>query len=767
MPVVRKAVLTVLVAVLAAHTTASGQEAEKAKQAALQKKCYDTPEKNSPLHRLRIDGYTVKDNKVNIKGVFLHGGFDKIAKEKTDLNTALIPIVEGVFGKGHLPLTEKEFIKFIEPKDLPHVRLQAQANAEKRDEILVEPVTFNGVGEAVLTAQVGSAADKEWLTKAWQIESDKKVAPDPTDPADPTIKLSPVQTKIDEVKWKLGWVSLQEKLAASPGNLTHVRIERVWYEWNPKPGDLLEVLGVMSGICLDPAPPPADLNNLLTQLWLESTRVDKPALNPAPRAIAGESVVDERKLVKHLRTDIAKAQALDGVRIERGMSFDAGGRLLLVGSKPNPDPQFAKELAAAVEKIAKDAGIDPDRKAPAFSQATAGGVSAAKMVVIRTDELLAKLRGWAAEEVDDVLLRRLYFNPDPDGELTKMTLVGRIGEAGDVGEQILKKFLSISPEYFLDKNDPARGALTRELKPFKAGLTAYLVDEVQADQKMWAGTLIERGYFTYNSTGVHYSIRGLADNEKQQAEMVKLINREKTKPRWSEYFEDAPGPVTLELMPLAPMLSRLQVVCPGYEEFDHLEVTKVEQQPKAVLVLHADAYDPTGNESAEKQASTLFKRHQMWQRRAKGGVKIKTNQRANMSAESRWLRPYLGAEMLAKEKLPRALLELRSAIRHIPDSSGTWYLSALYHSYIGEPEVTQELVLRDLYRVIKLEKELIPTYGEFQDDARIFRYALVEKIGPSPERAAVEALEIWLRREMRDGRPQIQLMPGPVIVVPK
>ncbi len=767
MPVVRKAVLTVLVAVLAVHTTASGQEAEKAKKAALQQKCYDTPEKNSPLHRLRIDGYTVKDNKVNIKGVFLHGGFGEIAKEKKDLNTALIPIVEGVFGKGYLPLTEKEFIKFIEPKDLPHVRLQAQANAEKRDEILVEPVTFDGVGKAVLTAQVGSAADKEWLTKAWQIESDKKLAPDPTDPTEPIIKLSPVQTKIDEVKWKLGRVSLQEKLAASKGNLTHVRIERVWYEWNQKPGDQLEVLGVMSGICLDPAPPPGELNNLLTELWSESARVDKGALNPDPRAIAGESVVDERKLVKHLRTGIAKAQALDGVRIDRGMSFDADGQLLLAGSKPNPDKRFADELATAVKEIAEVAGIDRDRKAPAFSRATAGRVSAANMVVIRTDELLAKLRDWAAEEVDDVLLRRLYFNPDPDGEL-KLTLVGRIGEAGDVGEQILKKFLSISPEYFLDKNDPARGALTRELKPFTAGLTAYLMDVVQADQTKWAGTLIERGYFTYTPTGAHYSIRGLVDNKKQQAEMVQLINIEKTKARWlSEYFEAEPGPVTLEEMPLAPMLSRLQVVCPGYDEFDHLEVTKVEQQPKAVLVLHADAYDPTGNESAEKQASSLLKRHQKWQRRAKGGVKIKTNQRANVSAESRWLRPYLGAEMLAKEKLPRALLERLSAIRHIPDSSGTWYLSALYHSYIGEAKETQELVLRDLYRVIKLEKELVPTYGEFQDDARTFRYALVEKIGPSPERAAVEALEIWLRREMRDGRPQIQLEQTPYVVVPR
>jgi len=108
------------------------------------------------------------------------------------------------------------------------------------------------------------------------------------------------------------------------------------------------------------------------------------------------------------------------------------------------------------------------------------------------------------------------------------------------------------------------------------------------------------------------------------------------------------------------------------------------------------------------------------------------------------------------------LEDLSSATRHLPQASSTWYLSALYHSFLGD----QELVRRDLYRVIEMEGDLVPARDEYRNDARKRRYALAEKVHAT-ERATVEAMEPWLRRAMRDGRRQIQLEKDADVVLPK
>lgn len=750
MLVVRSAAVMALLAVVAAQNPVLAQDADAKKKAELQSKCAAAKEQNSPLHRLRVDGFTVEGKKVNIAGVLLHGGLnvtpeekdkgiDTITAEKRALNTALTLIVEEIFGAGSQAATDK--LTFVVPKDLPHVKLQAEANAQKHDEVLIDPVTFDKDGKAVLKALVGSDAEKEWLAKEWKSASEKKLSAD----TEKVLGAGPIEIKVEK-PWKLSKAAIQKALADSKQNLNRMKIERVWFEWVAN-GDLLARRVAIGGISLDSKDypiVPAEFNTIVTGLWPELSN-----WIPDPRVIGPDFRIPESGLVAALRTAIADLEPLDGVRVDAGMAFDAEGKLLLAGIIPKQEAPFAIALEAAVKKIAKDRGPVKDKKAELFfSQATEGGVSTAKMQLIQTAKLLGEVREWAALEVDDVLLRRLYFNADG-----KLTLLGRFAEPG-TDKQVLKKYQSVA-ETYLSKSDPVV-----DLKPFGAGFTAHLRGLVETDQKSWAGVLLERGYFSPEGA---YGIRGLADRDDQPAILGKIIKEESKNPRWAGYFDAAPNVVDMKVMPLAPMLARLQRVCPGYPAFDHLELTGVVQHPKDGLVLSVSAYTRSSTELAALTADWLLKRHPDWKRRAKPGVKFKTSVEADTSDESRWLSPFLTAEALAKKKLPQARLGLASATRHFPDSSGTWYLSALYHGSIAGD---QELVRRDLYRVIQLEGQLLPSRDAYRNDARSSRFDLAEKVH-GPERASVEALEPWLRREMRDGRQQIQLVAEPDVVLPK
>ncbi len=746
MLVVRSLAAMAFFAFVAAQTPVLAQDADSdAKKAiAIQAKCAGAKEA-SPLRRLRVEKIKVEDKTVNVTGVFLRSGLGKIDAEDVALNNELTPICEAVLGQKELSL-KLEKLTFIAPKDLPHLDLQKLANTEGRDEVLLEPFAFDETGKAILNARVGTTADKRWLmdaAKKLSTESTKKLATS-----------WPPQDKVQVVEvWKLGRGPLQKVLAADVGNLSRVRVERVRYEWAivaDEAGDQLTRRVAISGLYLESPLKKEAFSSIVEKLWPELPWDTAPKLTVDPSGAIGEGVeVPESELVKALRTAIADQPSLDGVRIDPKMSFDGEGRLLLAGIIPQQENKFATELASAVSKIAEEAGKVPGREGGlTYARATGGGVSTAKMQLIQTAKLLREVQDWAALEVDDVLLRRLYFNADG-----KLTLLGRFAEPG-TDKQVLKKYQTTA-ETYLQKSDPVV-----DLKPFEAGLTVHLRSQVENDQKTWAGVLLERGYFSPEGA---YGIRGLADRGDQPEILSKIIKAESKNPRWAGYFDAAPNVVDMKVMPLAPMLARMQRVCPGYPAFDHLELIGVVQHPKDGLVLSVNAYTSSSTELAALTADWLLKRHPDWKRRAKPGVKFKTTVESETSDESRWLSPFLAAEALAKEKMPQARLNLASATRHFPDSSATWYLSALYHSSLAGD---QELVRRDLYRVIQIEGQLLPSRDVYRNDARSSRFDLAEKVH-GPERASVEVLEPWLRREMRDGRQQIQLVAEPDVVLAK
>jgi len=742
MSILRNAVLAGLMLWASAGAPVLGQD--DVKKSEIQKECAKAKD-HSPLRRFRLDGYTVDGGKVVVSGVFLRGGLGKKSdkpltaaelREAEDiaLNDELTPVFAKVLDQKNPALNLKDKLKVIAVEELPHLKLQKAANDDKRYQVLTEPVTFDKDGKAVVTARVGSPADKDWLTQAAKEFKD----------------LPLVASGVSTVEWKLSPERVQENLATSGGDLARIRVERIRFEWAISADGLLRPRAVIDGLYLDSPIKETDFDSLVQKTWPELPWEGMPQLTIDASATLGPKTnrVPEKELVNKLRQYVAKRKDLDGVRIDEKMSFDGAGRLVLQGIVPVNDVKFAEQLAAAVKEGTEEAGSVENHKELAFARTTAKGVSSGKMREIQTRKLLAEVREWACTNVDDLLLSRLYFKPDEKGDV-KLSLVGRYAEAG-TNTQALEEFRRASRGYF-DNDEATLKTLAIGMDPFP-GLTAHLRALVLADQKTWAGVLVERGCFEENGK---YTVRGVADTQGQREKMTQVLDEEKANPRWDGYSLKDPGySVRLDVVPMQPMLDRLKRVAPGYAGFDHLELTKVAQQPKGGLTFSADSFEPSDSEWAGKTAKWLLDMHPDWKRRSKGGVKIEAARKADQSAESSWLAPALAAEAMAQGNLPKARLYIDSAVRHHPGSSGTWYLSALYHSHTGD----RELVRRDMYRVIQIEKELVPTGGAFRDDERERRYGIAEKIGPGDTRSSAELMEVALRREMRDGRKQIQLI---------
>jgi hypothetical protein len=725
MSIPRNAGFAALLFLLSTGAPAAGQD--DAKKSAVQAKCAE----KDGLRPFRLDGYSLDGDNVKVTGLLLRGGVKKQEDEDVALGKDLTAVFQDVLGKDKLTLN-LDGVKRVEPKDLPHVALQAAAAAVKKDRLLLEPVRFDKDGKPVLKVLAGSAEEKDWV-----LEAAKK-----------PIQNLMLVPNVTVVEWKLTPAMLQKKLAAMGGNAGRILVERVRFNWDGA-GEAIQHQVVIEGIHLSTALGDFDFEKPLKELWPELPWNAEAKLLVKASGVADVSRnVTEELLVKVLRKAISAHPELDGVRVDDKMSFDGDGRLVLAGIIPNADETFARSLGSVVAQASVDAGEVPGREALAFARTTKGGVNASKMRIVRTQKLLSDLRSWACENVDDVLLARLYFKSDDKGE-APLSLVGRSADAG-VKAKLTDEFSRVSVAEF-DGDVATPKTFNVDLAPIPS-LTTHLRALVRADQKTWSGVLIERGCFGEKGK---YTVRGVTDTPGQIDELTKVLDEERNNARWEGYSLKEPGcSLDFKPLPMKAMFDRLKRIAPGYDSFDRLELTKVVQSPEGGLVLSADSFGPADGEWAGRTAKWLLDAHPDWKRRSKGGLKMEIAPRADPSAESAGLSPRLAAEALAKGKLPEARQYLDSAIRHHPDSSAIWYLSALYHSRIGDAE----LVRRDLFRVIQHEKELIPSYGSFHDLARDRRFELAEKVGPGAGRSSVESFEPWLRREMRDGRKQVSLV---------
>lgn len=721
--------LCLAVWLLEPDSMARGQDDKIVK--AVQAKCATTMDTDSPLRRLRVDRVTEKDGTAMVSGVMLRGGSGTYEAENQALTSGLALMLKDILPGKSLDLAG---VKKYNPKDLPHLNLQKNAAASGRDEVMLSPIRFNESGMAVLNARIGSEADKAWLQ-------------------DLAAKLFPeFKFKLETTLLKKRFIPsvLQQKLAEAGGN--RLLVERISFQWRiteQGTGDLLDKKLVVHGFHLDGAIKNPELVKFVEQLWPEL--FDKPGDKPEieSKLLDTELEVPEDKLVKVLQAAVAANTVLDGVRINTGFSFDAEGKVILKGVLPSSDEKLLTELDRSLQKAATDAGMIPDRDASlTYMRVLSRGVISTRLPVVRSNLLLTDLRGWAAENVDDALLSRMHFNPD--GKLTlSITTASK-----DAGDQVLKEFQSRATTRPYFPGIEPKEFLTNQ-KQFADSLTGFLRSMVEHDQKTWAGVFIERGFFRFDrdSRGI-YTVSGLADSDDQPAALLRVIQEQQSNKKWSDYLGITPDRVQIDVLPLAPMVGRLKRVCPGYNAFDYIEFASVAQHPRKGLVLSGEVFSRNAKEdSAVKAAELLLKAHPQWKRRARDGVKLELAPCANQRDDSRWIRPHIAAMSLAQSDWPRAGAELSSLRRHSPESVEIWYLSAIYHHAVGD----DELVRRDLTRVIMMETDKVPALGFFTNEDRRERLTLAERI-QGERRDKVDRRELDLRRKIGDGASQIKLL---------
>ena len=373
-----------------------------------------------------------------------------------------------------------------------------------------------------------------------------------------------------------------------------------------------------------------------------------------------------------------------------------------------------------------------------------------------TRKLLAELREWAANTMDDARISRVYFGAD--GALKLVVTTVTKGEA----ELVQRKFKELRDKHLAA--DAPRGDSQRPVAPagarvlvgvllqppkeapetFGGSLTAHLRNEVAGDQKKWHGVLIERGLFDAEG---RYTLRGVVDNAQQNGELAKLLDGLKSDPQWAEFFREPANKPALDVVPLRDLLDRVKRVAPAYPEFDGLRIESARYDADANLIFEATVAGALADEPA-KLLAKLIRDHKDYRRRAPKRVKIVRTGGPAAPGGDDGFSMATGAKLLNGTDEKKAQAWLDSALLNYANESGVWYLSA-YQNYL---KGDTELVRRDLFRVIELEGALAPN-GTAQ---RNRRYESLKNL-QGKARNELDALWLEYLREVKDGAKRITM----------
>ncbi|MCI0699772.1 MAG: hypothetical protein L0241_01635, partial [Planctomycetia bacterium] len=482
---------------------------------------------------------------------------------------------------------------------------------------------------------------------------------------------------------------------------------------------------------------------------------------------------------------VATKPVLDGVRVESGAEFGPTGDLLLAGIQPGMTPAAEKELKATYQAVLQELIDKADANKEGYERLAKGGVSAQRMKLVQTRRLLSELREWAANELDDVRMPRLYF--DATGVLTLQCQTVKKEDA----EKVNAKFKKLSEEFFPaepkpelpapealkpDSSQPplvgtlagrkqptSPSAKPPELKielgtPPLPGLTAEIRRRVAEDQRkpkdkqLWSGVLIERGYFDESN---RYTLRGVVDTSAQNEALGKLLDELKTDARWSAYFSPAPNKPALTVIPMSELLDRVRRVTPAYPEFDgvRLETARYDEEVNLIFDAHiVGKIDP----AAEPLLKELIEKHERYRRRIPPGKQVQIKLAEGVAYRDDQIANFslgYGAKLLADGNMEKAKQWLDVGLLHYPNESGVWFLSAYYHHLTGD----KELVLRDLHRLIELEGPLA-----FNGPAQRKRRYEAAKDIQGTKRNQLEALWLERFREIKDGtKPMTMTLSAP------
>ena len=718
--------------------------------------------------RLRVDKFEAGDEQVKVTGVFLDA---PAAKADDPVPFDAMQDEVGKLVRDRLKDDKLKFdwsgVKKIDVKDHPHVVLQLAANAAgakgdtAADRCLFAGSRFGADGGVVISGKRGKDADAaKWLAGAISTHLAKHAAVK-------VVSEKPLVTDdVKPVEWKLAPPDMQKLFASSTDAPTRrLRVDRVYMAYdaeNPDPNTVhLTLAGVRLG---EDAVDTEALPEVCRKQWPELfTGVPKVLVDLKP--LLGPGIPEP---AAKLQAAVAVKPSLDGVRIDPGAEFGASGELMLAGLQPGLTPAAEKELIATYQAVVKEFIDKADATAPRYKKLAEGGVSTKQMKPVPTVKLLAELREWTANTMDDARLSRLYYAADGGLKLQVKTVTKADGD------KVRAKFKELAAKYLPadapkppeppkkdDTRAPDAGTvfINAALQPpklpepatvpatFSAGFTAHLRKEMAGDQKKWNGVLIERGLFDEQG---RYTLRGVVDTAAQNDELVKLFDELKTDPKWAEFFTPAPNKPVLEVVPLRDLLDRVKRVAPAYPEFDGIRIESAQYDSDVNLIFKAHVAGELAPEPAALLAK-LLRDHPAYKRRAPSDKQVKivrVSGPADTDAQEGRFSLAYGAKLLEGTDAKKAKAWLDSALLHYPNESGVWFLSAYFNYTNGDTE----LVRRDLYRMIELEGPI-----EFNGTAqRKRRYEAAKNI-QGKVRNELESLWLDYFREVKDGAKRMTM----------
>jgi hypothetical protein len=312
-----------------------------------------------------------------------------------------------------------------------------------------------------------------------------------------------------------------------------------------------------------------------------------------------------------LHDQIEAAPALDGVWLDKGATFNADGKLILVGRWRGPKQE--KDLQKLIDAHFDKKTLRPNLRGIVYDQ----------LDVVPTEQILEDLKRWVAQtKKEDIRPDRLYF--DKAGIL-HVFLGNKTSEDTNVEalKDELRRLIKLLPE----KQRSLKVALE-----FSSAAPAIafvvLLENVQAEpvrplarhlrekvvtpgDPRWDGVLIERGYYGVDGK---YNIEGLVDHPKQIEMLEQTLKKLADTFEWSAALNKG-WKLSLREMPLRPMLKAIRDGMTEYADFDRLKLEdRAYHGPDKKLVLSVFSTGADKDKAAARFAQLLLA-HPDWRER--------------------------------------------------------------------------------------------------------------------------------------------------------
>lgn len=704
--------------------------------------------------RARVDSFALSGNAITVAGVLLVPGAadEDFAAVEKELRAKVVAAAQQIAGAKDFQEFDLTGMKAVRGEKLPHLQLQYAANAAGAtdpavDQLMLTDATFDAKGRLVLTGRRGTSS----RTIEWLNANTAKVLAQNSAVLGPDGKPTPVVFDLREPEkgfaWPLVPAELQKSFAKQPG-LARLRVDRAYLAASPaKLGESnpsgMNWTYVLAGVAIGTQPvPKAELDRITKQIVPQAFAAAKwPAIKSGDLEQLTVADVRMPDPAAKLQAAIALQPALDGVRLDARTEFDSEGKLALAGLQPGLDAKGAELLTAKVRDVLAALALAQDGNAR-YQKLTDRGVSLAKLDRIKVRELHADLKRFAAEQLDETRLARLFY--DEAGKLTLTCDTPELAHRTTVAAELKTRAEKLGV--------PGEPVVTASAAPLARSITAHLQERI-TDPKTpkWDAVLVERGYFDERN---RFVLRGVVNSEHQKRELAELLAVLAQEKEWAGYFAAAPAAEPdVAVIPVEKLVERAARVMPGHTQFDGIRITGAryafEKDAKGipgqtlVFVAHL-AGRPDAKVPAALQAM-IAEDAKGFARRLPKGRMLRIEQDPRQAAANKELNDFsigYGAEALAKNELDKANGWLEIGRLHYPADSTVWYLSAYYHHLRGDEELTR----RDLYRTIEVENRL-----DF--NGRVARNRRYEAAKALQGEKRDELEKLWLKcwKEVKDG----------------